>query len=122
MDKRDFGLGVMVTVGTVVFAAATAWPFMNAWAIHEYGSYKAAEDWILHSAPMGELVGGHRAIEHDWFPKGGEDAGQARYQFKVSGDKVKVDLNVILAESGGTWSVTRAAWHDDDDHWHEITP
>ena len=117
---------VLVALGfvvvTVVFGYGSVWPFMNGWSLRQTPSFEAAHTWMLKSDTMGALVGGHRYLESDWFPKGGDDGTHARFQFKISGDLDKLDVAVLLEKEGDDWVVTRAGKKLEDDSWVDIYP
>jgi len=106
-------------VVTLALAVGSIWPFLNAWHIRETPAWIAARDWVLESPEVETIAGGHRETDGDWFPKGGAADGQARYEFRVIGDKEKVKLSVLLEERDGAWVVTRAA-KDESGTWAEI--
>jgi hypothetical protein len=106
------GLVAFVVVGTLLFAVGTVWPFWNAWRVHDTAAFRVSQAWALANPVALAIVGGHPHIESDWFPKGGEADGVARYRHKVGGDLRKLDIEVIVHEVGGDWRVTRAAYED----------
>jgi hypothetical protein len=116
---RDVLAYTAMAVFTIVISLGSVWPFMNGWLLREKPEFLVAHDWMIHSKAMDELVGGHRATESDWFPKGGSDGQTARYEFKITGDLTKQKVSVIVKESGGTWAVSRAAYEKDGE-WVEL--
>lgn len=116
---RDTLAYIAMAVFTLVISLGSVWPFMNGWLLREEPEYLAAHDWMMHSKTMDELVGGHRATESDWFPKGGSDGETARFEFKIVGDISKQKVSVIVKESEGKWAVARAAY-EKDGAWVEL--
>jgi hypothetical protein len=119
MDRKTVLQYAGFVATTLAFAAATTWPFYNAWKLRYSDAYLASHDWVMTSASVGELVGINRSTENDTFPKGGAKDGVARFEHKLVGHTAKATIAVILNEEGGRWQVDRAAWKDGEE-WREL--
>lgn len=114
LDERSPLTWIAFVAFTAFFAFGSTLPFFTAWRVREKPEFQAAHTWILESEATEEVVGINRRIESDWFPKGGSDGKEARFEFKLTGaNREKQAIGVIVTRTGeDTWTVTRASWLD----------